>query len=203
MNKQINKITTTPLRILFTAILLFGISFVVSDVSAQKNATAADTTKALFISDHMEYLMKDGGIWVAENPHYKKDEQYSAKTFKYEMTKGVHGENYRIKILSDLNSIGWYTSWDGYYLWSTVEKKPVYHSLGSNGAIANGTLNLIEEHTRINIFEIISYAGEKNIYKDVTKRVSDNEMHSESYQLNEKGEWEFNQKFIWKRVKGS
>lgn len=187
------------LSTLVLAILISG-----NAVNAQESKSEPqETEKTVFIEKHMKYLMADGGIWEAKNPNYKKDEQYSAKTYKYEMTKGVHGEQFRIKIFSNLNDVGWWTSWDGYYLWNPVKKQGVYHSLGSTGMIADGRLYFGDEDVLVNIFEIISYEGDRTVSKDVTIKINENEMHSTSYKLNEKGEWEPNMELIWKRLQKS
>ncbi|MBO6524889.1 MAG: hypothetical protein JJ971_13740 [Balneolaceae bacterium] len=173
----------------------------INTIQAQENKPGEEAAPKEIFLKQMAYLMADGGVWEAENPGYKKDEQYSAKTYKYEMSKGVHSEQFLMKILSDINSVGWWTSWDSYFLWHPVKQQGVYHGLGSNGWIAEGRLYAANEEEFVNIFEVFSYEGVRSVHKDTFIRVGENEMKSNAYKLNEKGEWEFNEKLIWKRVK--
>lgn len=185
------------LSTLLLAVLVSNAAVNAQDTKSETKETA----KSLFIEKHMKYLMADGGVWEAENPDYKKEEQYSAKIYKYEMSKGIHNEQFRMKILSYINSVGWWTSWDSYFLWHPVKQQGVYHGLGSNGWIAEGRIYAENEDELANIFEVYSYEGVRSVHKDVFIRIGEDEMKSNAYELNEKGEWEFNQKLIWKRVK--
>ncbi|MEP5610957.1 MAG: hypothetical protein ABJP45_01845 [Cyclobacteriaceae bacterium] len=179
-----------------TSILISLLLFIIQENPQVENANS----KELFFKKQASYLLQEGGIWEAVNPTYQKDKQYDARVFRYEVEKGVHGENIQLKIVSDLNDIGWYTSWDGYYLWQPQREEIIYHSLAANGAIANGIVTTPDSTTRINIFTITAYDGTESTHKDVTRKVNENEMKSESYQQGENGEWSFNQELIWKRV---
>ena len=88
-----------------TALVIAVISIAINSIPAQeKKSEEGQASKEMFLKQ-MAYLMADDGIWEADNPAFNKDEQYSAKAYKYEMSKGVHGEQFRIKILSDINGL--------------------------------------------------------------------------------------------------
>ncbi len=157
-------------------------------------------SKEIFFNKQATYLLQNGGIWEAVNPNFDSTKQYSARAFRYRMSKGIHGENLRIKIESDIAGVGWFTSWDGYYLWHSQGSEIVYHSLGGNGSVADGRVLVPSESKRVNMFKVRSYEGGLTHHKDVTTVVADNEMHSMSYVLNAEGDWEFSQQLIWRRL---
>ena len=78
-------------------------------------------SKDLFFKDQMAYLLKDGGVWETPNPEFDPDTEYSAKAYRYAWEKGIHGQNLRLKIESDILGVGWYTMWNGYYLWDPTQ----------------------------------------------------------------------------------
>lgn len=170
-----------------------------SEFTLAQKADLSDEEGNRFFREQMSYLIKDGGTWLAENPDYDENKQYAARSFKYEITSGIHGDHFRIRILSDIKGLGWWISWDGYYLWDPVNKIPIYHSLGGGGASVSGVLQVLDDTERVNTFKVTSYQGIISSHKDVTKKISENEMHSESYILNENGEWMYNQKLVWRR----
>lgn len=174
-----------------------------SAIQAQETKSEEEpTAKDLFLKE-MTYLMADGGVWETENPNFKEDEQYSAKTYKYKMSKGIHGEQFRIGILSDINSVGWWTSWDSYFLWHPFKKQGIYHGVGASGSTADGRLYVAEAGYLVNIFEVFTYEGIRSVHKDVFIKVDENIMKSKAYELNEKGEWQFYEELEWKRVQES
>lgn len=176
------------MKALFTILIILG-SYV---LNGQEKET--------FFKDHVNYLLKDGGVWKATNPDYKEDEQYSAKSYYYYYEKGIHVEHLRLKIVSDINDFGIYTSWDGYYLWDPRKEVIIYHSLGGDGSISNGVVSTPDSLTNSNVFSITNYEGNTAQHKDVTKIVSENEMYSEGFSKNASGEWEKGLSFTWKRV---
>ncbi len=187
------------LSILIIPVLLIA----TNGIQAQEKKPEEDPAPKEMFLKQMAYLMADGGVWETENPNFKEDEQYSAKTYKYEMSKGVHGEQFLIEILSDINSVGWWTSWDSYFLWHPVKEQGVYHGVGATGSTADGRLYSANENELVNIFEVFTYEGVRSVHKDVFVRVGKNEMKSIAYELNKKGDWELYEELIWKRVKDS
>ena len=185
------------MKSLFRVILFLAIAIESTTLSYAQDSTSHKKT---FFETQVAYLMKEGGEWEAINPKYSKDVKYDAKSFRYQLENGVHAENIRLKINSDVNGVGWYTSWNGYYLWHPLRKEIIYHSLSGNGAIVDGVVTTPDSETRINVFTMMTYSGEFSKHKDVTVQVNENEMHSKSYKMNEKGDWVFNQKLIWRRV---
>ena len=77
----------------------------------------------------------------------------------------------------------------------------VYHSLSADGSVANGIVTSPDQNTFVNVLSSLTIDGKYSTHKDVSKRVGNDEMHDITYKMNEKGEWEFNQKLVWKRVK--
>ncbi len=184
------------MRMNFTILLLLG-----ALITYAQDTITQKSTKDIFFNHQAKYLMRDGGYWETVNPEFSKEVQYSARSFRYEISEGIHNQQLKLKIKSDIKDVGWYLSWDGYYLWNPRRNEINYHSLGGDGSIARGTVLIPDMKTHINVFEIQTYEGKITHYKDVTREFNDNEMQSETYQFNENGDWVLKQKFVWKRIK--
>ncbi len=178
------------IKYLFILVLL---NLVQGSLKAQTNA------KDLFFKKHVPYLLDNEGTWECENPSYQKETKYSAKTFRYVFEKGVHGENLVLNIYSDLNDVGWFTSWKAYYLWHPQKKQLIYHAIGGDGSIADGVVYAPDSITLVNVFEVSTYNGNNSTHKDISIIKNKDKMYSQSYSLNKKGEWVLLQELTFRR----
>ncbi|WP_298759686.1 hypothetical protein [uncultured Psychroserpens sp.] len=158
-----------------------------------------DLVRKTIFKEYIEFLLRDGGIWETNDPKYESDKKYSAKTHKITYYRGIHSEIVSLKIESDLNDVGWYKGWEGYYLWHPVDKEIKYHAISGAGLISNGSIIHFDKNKKVNVFEILSYEGKKSIHKDVEVIVDQKTIKNSSYVLNKDGNWDLQGEFIWKR----
>jgi TolB protein len=164
-------------------------------------ATAQDKQTAALnnLLKQFEVLLQDGGKWKAINKDYKSTEEWSARYFGYEFTKGVSPHTLRIKITGYFpQKSQWLTFWDGFYTWDFKKQKAVYQSVNSEGAIAAGESESIGESEMSLIFSITQPNGKVEKHKDVQK-ITGSQILSNSF-IQKAGKWEAKNNMTWTRL---
>ncbi len=175
------------------------LSFIALAVSFYALAQSNASTGLKYYLNQTEYLLQDGGKWIAKNNDYNPKDEWSANYFGYEFAKGINANTLHLKITGYFSKKSeWITFWNGYYTWDYKKQKVVYQSVNSEGAVASGESESINEAGMTLIFIITSPNGKIEKHRDI-QQISDNQIQSNSF-VQKANKWEPKNSMVWSRV---
>ncbi len=175
------------------------LSFIALAISFYAIAQSNVSTEQKYYLKQTEYLLQDGGKWKATNKDYNPKDEWSANYFGYEFTKGINANTLHLKITGYFpKKSEWLTFWNGFYTWDYKKQKVVYQSVNSEGAIATGESENINESGMSLIFTITSPNGKIEKHRDIQK-IADNQIQSSSF-IQKANKWEPKNSMVWSRL---
>lgn len=146
-----------------------------------------------------ETLLKDGGKWFAKNEKYDPKEEWSPNYFGYEFTKGINSSTFSLKITGYFpKQSQWLIFWDGKYAWDYKNRKVVYQSINSDGALAMGESETIKKDELVLVFTITFPDGKIERHRDVQK-ITESQIQSASF-IESENKWKPNSSMVWDRL---
>lgn len=142
------------------------------------------------------YLLQNDGKWKTVNKDYNTKDEWSASFFGYEFTRGINDNTLQLKITGYVpKKSEWLSFWNGYYTWDYKKQKIVYHSVSSEGAIATGESESINEFGMSLVITITSPNGKVEKHRDIQKLVG-NQIQSKSF-IQTQGKWKAKTSMTW------
>lgn len=148
--------------------------------------------------EHIEYLTKNGGTWIADNSDYKS-EQEKHDFYASHWQKGIGGKSFtgRLYGITDGKESG--TFWEFRAFWHPGQKRVIMQQFGANGAFGTGTLINIDnnnargQQTFYSVDGSSFEGGHSFIFEEEKQDTS-------SYTILSDGSWKKNRTYIWYRT---
>ena len=148
--------------------------------------------------DHMSYMTKGSGRWIADNAKYRSEnEPFDAYGTEWRWAAGRRSITGRLFGMRD--GAEQRTFWEFRVFWHAGDKKAYIHQFGGNGAVSIGTMEQAgPKHLRMKQ-KSVSPRGRVSWLGHDTKDVSETEQTTQSYDI--EGEvWKKRRFYRWKLV---
>jgi len=150
------------------------------------------------VSEVMDYLARDGGTWIAENPTHKKDDG-SPPHYGYAFEWGLDRWIVRNRILG-VYPERQVTYWESFSAWDPIEKRVTLYQVGRGGAHAIGHTVRHDDVRSETFLSFVMADGETFEFHEVETIRGPDEFESVSYRK-VGGTWVERQRLVWKRTK--
>ena len=157
----------------------------------------SNTQKQLFL-DQSTILLKGSGKWRADNPAYKRTDEWSVESYGYEFEKGIQESTLKLKITGYIPAKSMKVIfWDGFYYWNHHKNTLAYISVNVEGVVTLGLADSIGVSFLSLLLDIINKKGLIEYHKDI-QFLQNDQLQSISYKWQQE-RWMKNNEMIWKR----
>jgi len=178
---------------------------VLSKAPNQEPISAADNlptmTRAEF-NERMDYLVRDGGQWLAENPNYTAGDG-SPVSFGYQFEWGPNRAYVEIEIFGRAEYDTHQSYWKLLSAWHPESRRAEHFQVGAGGAVGTGIAYYPSETHEEILIEFVNPDGSRMYLKDVSETIDEDHFVSTSYlRSSPDEEWRESQVLNWERVRG-
>jgi len=178
---------------------------VLSKAPNQEPISAADNlptmTRAEF-NERMDYLVRDGGQWLAENPNYTAGDG-SPVSFGYQFEWGPNRAYVEIEIFGRAEYDTYQSYWKILSAWHPESRRAEHFQVGAGGAVGTGIAYYPSETREEILIEFVNPDGSRMYLKDVSETIDEDHFVSTSYlRSSPDEEWRESQVLNWERVRG-
>lgn len=182
---------------LITAFLLIivGVNQVSFAQTDNQNSAAKEGFKKL-----VNYMTKDGGIWVTPNPKYDSTQQNSIIEIQMHLVYDEERQIIKDEVTLRFKKLD-YLSWISFWAYHPSEKVITYTSYGPEGRLISGQTEFVNDSTFVTVDRLYEPDGSFKELKDENIIVSENVHRNISYEK-KNGQWESTGIYVWKRKIG-
>jgi hypothetical protein len=153
--------------------------------------------------EHLEYMARDGGRWIADNAAYRSDQEpYDAYGMSWEWGLGKNSLKGRLFGVQDGKDVG--TFWEFRTIWHPGEHQALVYQYGPDGTVGIGTMQPLAaeagqpagttaDQTFYRPDGSSFRAGHRN--RDLDADTTD----SHSFDISADGTWKPRRSYVWKR----
>ncbi|MEQ8763533.1 MAG: hypothetical protein RL885_06380 [Planctomycetota bacterium] len=151
-----------------------------------------------WLQEHMEFLAKDGGLWITDNSTYRSEQepfdQYGIQ-WRYGIgEKTLHGELFGLK---DGEKVA--TFWELLSYWDPEAKVVRHLQFGGDGTVARGTAEALEDRGEKSDETFVSPDGSKRRVGHESTYGEHGTYLTQSFDIDEEGQWTKRRLYTWKR----
>jgi hypothetical protein len=155
------------------------------------------TKRSIFI-EQATFLLKEKGKWRAENPDYRKSDEWSVAYYGYEFEKGIEASILKLRITGYIPQKSFKVLfWDGFYYWDNGKQQVAYISMNIDGLLAQGISDSLSNSSLTLLLSLTNKNGKVEYHRD-SHFLEKDQIISRSYKW-ESGRWIKNNEMQWRR----
>lgn len=180
--------------------VLLAVSVVTAaDESSAVAARSPATMPAWFVA-HLEYMVREGGVWRAENAAYRSDAE-PADAYGTEWHYGIGRKSITGRLFGIVDGEETATYWEFRLAWHAASGRAIFHQFGADGTVGLGEMSLLEDGRLRVELEFSTPSGVTWRFRDEAEEVGDDTHATASFD-HEGGAWVKKREYTWDRVDG-
>lgn len=152
-------------------------------------------------AEHLQRLVADGGVWMADNAAYVS-EQERFTVYALHWQAGVGGHTAIGRLYGIVDGQAGDTIWQFRLYWHPGQDQAVLQQFGAGGAMLSGPLTLEEDGRERLLQTFWAPDGRSWQVGHLTEWSSPDEHTGSSYQVDDSGQWTEQRRYVWVRQKG-
>jgi hypothetical protein len=180
-------------------LLLIAACLALAACATPSQAQPAHTMPEWWIA-HVDFISRDGGLWVAPNPANEDDDanQPDAFAMHWRAENGDHVLVGRLYGLEDGQETQ--TFWTFREFWHPGERKAYLHQWGGDGIYGVGEVTM--QGNRSELVQIF-WLPDGRAWRDGHRTLEDGDTYvTDQFLIDDAGTWTPNGGYVWRRVRG-
>lgn len=151
------------------------------------------------LARHFEYLLRDGGRWLADNPEHQPGGE-SPASYGYAFTASLNQRLVRNIISGHFEDGKSVAYWECLAVWHPVQQKIVLYQFGAGGQVGEGEETRLDDQRSRVTMTLTPVDGEPLTFRDLSTITGPDSFDTVTEFLVD-GEWQVRQRLSWRRVK--
>ncbi|MBK7872544.1 MAG: hypothetical protein IPJ74_18620 [Saprospiraceae bacterium] len=168
----------------------------IHQISSAQTTIHNNTSKEDF-KKLIEYMTKDGGIWITPNPKYDSTQQNSVIEIEMHLVYDEERQFIKDDVTLRFKKLD-YLSWISIWAYHPGKQEITYTSYGPEGRLISGKTEFVNDSTFVTVDKLYEPDGSFKELKDENIIISENVHKNISYEK-KNGTWEEIGTYVWKR----